>query len=339
MKELNEIKNTKLKPIEIKTSKYLMNMLFNGNTYIIINTYIWNIFGELTNTEAKILYSIENNNIIFNLDDNIQLKFNCSAQDNIIDINNISSDKNNFEKNYKDIEKLYKQAFDYYKFEKDIEMKLNNNEKEYGNDFLIEETWIKKWMEKINYKEIKEIFQKSENVKESKDKIIYLDESNKIIPYDSDEIMVKNFKNKNDIYNFLKRNSLALVPHTFLNNFKYKGLNHISYTITRNNFEFQIGPDKINIKSTNNIISLNSNNIIQNNPDLLHIHLKILLNFYYFKKEIISKINSNYDREINLGNQIYYIKKEFIDNYKNFFEYSLLSKFLETSNSLLNEIN
>ena len=51
----------------------------------------------------------------------------------------------------------------------------------------------KNWMEKINYKEIKNIFQKSENEKESKDKIIYLNESNKIIPYDSDEIMVKNF--------------------------------------------------------------------------------------------------------------------------------------------------
>ena len=199
LKELNEIKNTKLKPIEFKTSKYLMNMLFNGNIYIIINKLIWNIFGELTNTEAKILYTIENNNIIFNLDDNIQLKFKCSAQNNIIDINNISFDKNNFEKNYKDIESLYKQAFDYYEFEKDIEMKLNNNEKEYDNGFLIEEIWIKKWMEKINYKEIKEIFQKSENEKESKDKIIYLNESNKIIPYDSDEIMVKNFKNKNDI--------------------------------------------------------------------------------------------------------------------------------------------
>ena len=31
-------------------------------------------------------------------------------------------------------------------------------------------------MEKINYKEIKEIFQKSENEKEFKDKIIFLDE-------------------------------------------------------------------------------------------------------------------------------------------------------------------
>ena len=130
LKELNEIKNTKLKPIEIKTSKYLMNMLFNGNIYIIINRLIWNIFGELTNTEAKILYSIENNNIIFNLDDNIQLKFNCSAKDNIIDINNILFHKKKKKKNYKDIEKLYKQAFNYYKFEKDIEMKLNNNDKE-----------------------------------------------------------------------------------------------------------------------------------------------------------------------------------------------------------------
>ena len=41
LKELNEIKNTKLKPIEFKTSKYLMNMLFNGNTYIILI----NLFG------------------------------------------------------------------------------------------------------------------------------------------------------------------------------------------------------------------------------------------------------------------------------------------------------
>ena len=46
LKELNEIKNTKLKPIEFKTSKYLMNMLFNGNIYIIINKLIWNILGN-----------------------------------------------------------------------------------------------------------------------------------------------------------------------------------------------------------------------------------------------------------------------------------------------------
>ena len=65
----------KLKGIKKKNSTYLINMLSNYNKYIIINSSLWELLGDVGNLYAKFLYYIDKDLIVFSLDDKIQLKF------------------------------------------------------------------------------------------------------------------------------------------------------------------------------------------------------------------------------------------------------------------------
>ena len=55
----------KLNSIKIKTSTYLINKLFNGNKYIIINNNLWDLFGDNNDTKLSISYIIDRDYIIF----------------------------------------------------------------------------------------------------------------------------------------------------------------------------------------------------------------------------------------------------------------------------------
>ena len=65
----------KLKGIKKKNSTYLINMLSNYNKYIIINSSLWELLGDVGNLYAKFLYYIDKDLIVFSLDDKIQLVF------------------------------------------------------------------------------------------------------------------------------------------------------------------------------------------------------------------------------------------------------------------------
>ena len=84
---------TKIKQIKFKNTKYLANMLFNDNKYILINNDLWKILCEKgKENEPPIMYEIHNTHITFNLD-GLELEFNYDPKDinkNIIDINSFN---------------------------------------------------------------------------------------------------------------------------------------------------------------------------------------------------------------------------------------------------------
>ena len=257
--------NTKLKTLEIKTSKYLIKMLLNGNKYIIINEELWNLFGVEKKNNTHILYYIDKGIIIFKLDDNFQLSFLCPRHNNIIDKYSIKEENNaNFfskiKSEFEEIEKTFKQIKDYYDFEKELSLYLNQNivvqkHKEIG--YLVDQKWVENWKENTHYDEIKENFKIPLGEMKLKNKLIFFNEINKI---ELPEIIIKKFETINSIQHYLENNSLALVNFSFIYNFNKTNAESIYYFASKNNLELCIHNDNLSIKSFDNILTLKTSN-------------------------------------------------------------------------------
>ena len=289
---------TKLKTLEIKTSQYL-------------NTNIWNLFGEEKMNNSFSLYAIDKYLIIFSLDDNILLKFNCWENNNIIKDFSFYKDNNKscypqLTSNFQKINKLYQQIIAYYNFEKEIVFYLSQNktaQKKNKLGYLIEPNWLEKWKKKINYKEIKKNYEKSKDEKKLKDKIIFFNEINKS---ELPKIIVKKFGSTSLLQNYLKNNELALVNHSFIYYFDENTEGDILYNVFENSINLFIDKE-ISIKSSTNIITLKQDSInklkIENNQ--VEAHLNIIINIYYYHEKIISLINSEHNKYENENNDIY----------------------------------
>ena len=148
---------TKLKTIEIKSSQYLINMLLNDNKYIIIKDELWDLFGEEDKKDSHITYTIDKGLIIFSLDDNIQLKFTCWVHNNIIDEFSFKEENNlaysKLTSGFKKIDTIYNQIYEYFKFENELMLNLNQEkvvkENKVNLGYLVDLKWLEKWKEKI----------------------------------------------------------------------------------------------------------------------------------------------------------------------------------------------
>ena len=326
----------KLKSIEIKTSQYLINMILNKNKYIIINTKLWNIFGEpeKDNNNSQILYNIDKNLIIFSLDDKKQLKFNCWRYDNIIDDSFLEENNgiyySQFKSNFEKIDKIYKQIYYYYNFEKELMIHLSKNEIIQKKDelgYLVDINWLKKWKEKVNYEEIKQKFSIIKDENKIKNQIIFFEENNKeILP----QIITKSFETESKLKNYLENNSLALVSFAFGYNINENLNGEIFYYASRNNIKIKINSHEINMPANNNIITLRQNFIDKTHDknNMFQIHLKVLINIFYYKEEIKLRINSKYNKDKNEKTEIYFLNRNAIKKYKIYYEYNLLCKLL-----------
>ena len=207
---------TKLKALEIKTSQYLISMLLNDNKYIIINDKLWNLLGEKEKNNSPISYYIDDDYIIFKLDDNIQLKFYCWRHNNIIDEFSFKEEDNliyysKLNSGFNKITKIYDQINEYYNFENEL---LQNSNQKKDNQYnkklgcLVELNWLQKWKEIINYEKLKKHFRIKDTEKNIKNKIIFFTEKNKVgLQYP----IVKIFGSEEEFKYYIKNNSLALV--------------------------------------------------------------------------------------------------------------------------------
>ena len=115
IKEKEKIFN--IKDIEFKTPKFFMNMISNGNKYILINKELWDVICEPTIKDSPpVKYEINKSSIILHLDSN-SLTFNNNGKNNILDKNTYKASNTNdiFDE---EINKIYEDINNYYKFEK-----------------------------------------------------------------------------------------------------------------------------------------------------------------------------------------------------------------------------
>ena len=219
-----------IKDIEFKTSQYLINMLLNGNKYIIIDQTFWRVICENGKENSiPIIYEIsENRNLLkVKLMDDIPLMFNNIRKDNILEVSIL---RNKSENNFYSIMKIYQNIRSYY----NLEIEIKKGAKIIGRGYLIEKDWIDKWKQQIRYENIKsEYLISNKSKKEIIDKLIYILEERKYKLVDLKEIKNNELNDTQKIKEYLKNNSLVLVNSYFIESFKQihflKEINYILY--------------------------------------------------------------------------------------------------------------
>ena len=262
----NNEKKFKCKDLEIKTSKYLINMLLNGNKYIIVDSIFYQIICDKDNKNANSFQFISPNNsndlnIFFSTNDVVNLTKLEINKINTIDSSKLKNKSNN---NYEEIKKVYESINKYYNFEialeKDMLSKTKGNNSSKG--YLIEKESLDKWKEKIQYDEIKNKYLTKGNLdKEAKDKLIYLFEKKNLTYFNLIEIINTDLNTKQNVDDFIKTKSLALVSEDFISSLEVSNkLKKIEYYIYDNTIEIIFDSNNtLSIKCKDNIIESNSN--------------------------------------------------------------------------------
>jgi len=329
-----------LKQIKLRTSHYLVNMLLNGNEFILITPELWKVVCNIERqNDHPIVFCVINRQIYFTLADKKQFIFNFNdSKKFIIDKSSFYNIDDYFSKyNYNDniIENTFNSIIQYYNFENDFSMKLieNKNNLEEEKYFLISKNWIDKWKSFSNYEIIKSIFLDKGKIDASniKDYIIYDQELYYKFNYIFfDDLKLIYFKNKEEMENYLQNDLLAIISINFISLFDKVNPNYyMRYTIQNNIISINFDNGILNFKSNDNIISKYKSNDFR--------HLNQLLRIYFFQKELKEQISiphkiSNKFEE----NNIYLIDRNTINKYKDYFHYNELLKDLENNNKTKN---
>ena len=331
---INNNNGKKLHQIQFKTSSYLINMILNGNKYIIIGPEIWNtIPPSEKEIESPIFYSKNISHIFIKLEDNITLQFSNFNNNNILDNNSYYKSDNPNYKSYYDIDKIYENIIKYNNYENKFSNDLKNSNKKLYKGYFLDKIWFDEWNNYTNYDYIKTNFLQAYIDKKSIiDNIILHMEKNKP---KLNPMKLIDFKSKEEIINYLKNNSLVLLDNTLISSFANSPFDSKTYKfyLYNNNIEFESNKEIFfTVSSTNNIISLNNNyqtninNNSNNNNDLFH--LKILTKLYYFQKDLNKIIDLPYRLIQQDNNDIFILNKNILDKYKIFFDYNTLRECL-----------
>ena len=179
-----EIKNSekifKINDIEFRTSNYLINMIYNGNEYIMITEELWkSLCNEGEEKKSPISYKIKSNNLYINFENDKKLMFNQFG----VKKNNI--DKSTYDLSSKSnlihLKEIYNDITKYYDFEQKFLSNLKVDKNAIKMDYLINKKWFDKWKKYSNYEEIKNKFltKNNNNEFEIMNKIIFFHEKNK----------------------------------------------------------------------------------------------------------------------------------------------------------------
>ena len=250
----------KLHQIQFKTASYLINMILNGNKYIIIDSESWNnILPDEKEIESPIDYSKNIAYIIIKFKDNITLQFSNFNKDNILDINSYYKLENkNYKSNYDEIEKIYENIIKYNNYEKKFSYDLKNSDRKSCNGYFVDKIWLDEWNNYTNYNFIKNNFlQRNIDKKTIIDSIILHMEKNKP---KLNPMKLIDFTKKEELIDYLKKNSLVLLDKTFISSFSKIPLDKKRYNfyLYNNNIEFESNNEIfLRVSSINNIIPLN----------------------------------------------------------------------------------
>ena len=146
-----------IKQIFFEKSSYLINMISNGNKYIIINKDLLNAICSNNRKEDIFFnYIIENNYLILKLDKDIYF---INNKNNIIGKDYISYFHIlNYSSNFEEIEKIYKGIKLYNDFENNFLTDLKSSTKKQNEGYLVNKDWFDEWEKYTNYQIIKKNF-------------------------------------------------------------------------------------------------------------------------------------------------------------------------------------
>ena len=341
-----------IEDIKIKTSQYLLNMIYYNNKYIMINEQLWKVLCEKgREKENPILYNLDSNIMTFQLD-NKKLTFKQNEKNrNIIDKD--TYDDLTYGDSVHEIKEIYNDINKYYKFEKVFLNEIKEKKSSFKSEIIVTKKWFDKWLKYTNYEEIKNKYlEKGEtNEKKIKNELIYYREIKKYKYSELSPIEIINFKEIKELESYIKNTPIIIINSNISQNTKDQNnntSNYIKYYAYENKIEIPLKDGSFLINSNNNIIQFNPNN---NNENIINqndkkssnenennniMYIKQLIKIFYFNKKINEQIKSNKNTLSN-NNNIYLINKNIINKYKEFFNYNHLCNILN-NNPKLKEI-
>jgi len=338
--KFNKIK--KIKPFEIKSYQYFINMLLNKNEYKLITDNLFEIICEKQyKYQSNVIYSIDKSNIIIYFEDKNKLIISNLYKNKINDytLSIKEADKKSFDK----FENLLESMVIYNKFEKKFidELKKSKPSSSIGNNvqcnYLINKIWLDEWIYFSDYNNIKETyFQNNSDLK--KDQNIKQEIINKLIEhqeeykntYKLNKLKILEFNNKEDIELYLKYNSFVIVDSIFKIKYCNETKNFKNINILNNKIIIDINnKNKITFDSENNIITKNEYNYLK--------ELRQLIRIFCFQEEL-----QNLFFELSKKNEIkkayYLVNSNIILEYKKYFDYDILYNYLKNNHEILIEI-
>ena len=336
----NSEESFKIKQIDFKTSKYLLNMIYNDNKFILIDTNLWKEICEKgKEKEEPFIYTIISTDLILMLKDNEELFFK-NQKNNIIDISSYSY---NFKTNdnFNQLKKIFEDIKNYKNFESKIINDLKKEENSsYNYGYLVSKKWIDQWKKISKYDQITYYIDVKSSEHDIINQLILMEEKEKLVDkYNKlNPIKIISFNNKQELLSFLENDSLVIINYNFINSFKNENPFSTQYKAQNKKIHIGFRKDDFIIPSTNNILSLNKNNeknhftiLNENNKK----HLIQLINIYYFQEELKEK-SKLFHPSLSSEKVVYLINKQNIKKYKEFYEYNKLKKILKNNEILKN---
>ena len=302
-----------INPVFLNSSEDLIKLIKEKNEYILIETSFFNIISNIQEQEK---YRV---NVMNNI---LELKI---GKDSIKFYNNkyILNEASYYACNDElKLSKISKAMLELYIFDQNIK-KNQKNEKE--KVYFVSKNDIDEWKESTNYENIKRYLFKDNDIL----KYIEYDINYQLFKFYKDQkknikhINFLYFKSKEELENYIKENSLVIVNQNF-----YNFLNEEKEKIREQNIFFSAKNDRITIYIDRKEIDFpfNGNNIVYS---VKESYIRILLKIYYFQEELNNNINKSIDDNKNI--KIGLIQKDWIKQFKFFFEYDYLKGLIKSN--------
>ena len=280
-----------IKEIEFRNSDFLLNMIFNGNKYILINTTLWQLLCERNKEEKpSIKYYINKSKIKFQLDNKGELSF--SNNNNLIDLSGLyyNSKYEFYKSNHKSfINNTYQKIIDYYEYQKKFKEYLKSSrESEILFGCLVEIDWFEKWKKYYDYDNIKTNYlEKSVDRKYIIDHVILfqqINENNKMV---LDDPKINKFSNRVELSSFLKKNKWVMINESLIKPMDNLSEKTLCYSLCENKIKFYFTG-----KSEPLVLDINDNIILMKNQiNMEHQNLMQLIKIFYFRKFLSEDIS------------------------------------------------
>ena len=319
-----------IEEIEFRNSDYLLNMIFNGNKYIIIDKNLWILLCKENKENIQpIKFEINSSHIKFKLDDPKELIFSKENNYNNLIMSDTFNDNPEFQlyqSNYNDIvNNLYNKMIEYYYFQNEFKTNLQYPSKnECFNDFFVDINWFNEWEEIYDYSKMKSSYLETGKRKEAIDYLIYLKQLNQIKINNLNKPKLYEFNNKNDFSSFIKNNNLVIINKSFFNFSTDLFNKSINYYLYNNKIEIIFNNKETIILDTKDNIIKNKANELNCKNSIEFPNIIQLAKIINFRNLLIKEM-----RFSNKNDSIILIKKEIINKYISYLKYEKIFKILE----------
>ena len=333
-----------IEEIKFRNADYLLNMIFNGNKYIMINRNLWKLLCK-ENEEDKepIIYEINYSKIKFKLNDGNELIFSKYENENNIIKNelfyyNCNPQRKLYESKFSNIKNDFKKIFEFYQYQKKFLKKLQSTNKTSLEDgYLADINWFNTWNNYFDYSNLKNNYFDKVEEKEILNHLIYIHQLNENKHINLSPPKILKFPDKNALSEYLSKYKLIVINSSLISSTNDLNYKYIYYYLYNNKIEFYFDyQNSLILNANDNIISTSKNNN-NNNNNKEYSNIRQIFRIFYFRKFLKGKILKENKISLDVHSMIL-INKELIDYFISYFDYEILSEYMKSQNIEYNNL-